>query len=71
MVTELLIVAGVLGLLGFFEPCTVATHTLFAARTHADAHRTRALAQLLAARSLLLALAFMTAAALGLAELPG
>jgi len=29
--------ASVLGLLAFFEPCTIATHTLFSARAHARA----------------------------------
>ena len=31
----LLVTASVLGLLSFFEPCTIATHTLFSARAHA------------------------------------
>jgi cytochrome c-type biogenesis protein len=31
----LIATASVLGLLAFFEPCTIATHTLFSARTHA------------------------------------
>lgn len=31
----LLATATVLGLLAFFEPCTIATHTLFSARAHA------------------------------------
>ncbi len=46
-----------LGLLAFFEPCTVATHTLFSARTHAlpGAARYRELAVLWATRSTLLA----------------
>ena len=33
----LLATATVLGLLSFFEPCTIATHTLFSARAHAAA----------------------------------
>lgn len=33
--------AGALGTLAFFEPCTIATHTLFAARTHGDWRATR------------------------------
>ena len=31
----LIIVASVLGFLSFFEPCTIATHTLFSVRAHA------------------------------------
>ncbi len=31
----LIVTASVLGLLSFFEPCTIATHTLFSARVHA------------------------------------
>ncbi|MEK7815573.1 MAG: hypothetical protein AAB294_01990 [Pseudomonadota bacterium] len=31
----LIATASVLGLLSFFEPCTIATHTLFSARAHA------------------------------------
>lgn len=44
-----------LGLLSFFEPCTIATHTLFSARAHARAWPgcCRALLALLVARSLL------------------
>ncbi len=34
MSTLLLASAALLGLLAFFEPCTIATHTLFSARTH-------------------------------------
>lgn len=33
----LIATASVLGLLSFFEPCTIATHTLFSARAHARA----------------------------------
>lgn len=33
----LVITAAVLGALSFFEPCTIATHTLFSARSHARA----------------------------------
>lgn len=35
--TALIAAASVLGLLSFFEPCTIATHTLFSARAHARA----------------------------------
>ncbi len=31
----LIVTASVLGLLSFFEPCTIATHTLFSVRAHA------------------------------------
>jgi len=34
MIPMLLATAALLGLLAFFEPCTVATHTLFASRAH-------------------------------------
>lgn len=34
MVVTLLITAALLGMLAFFEPCTIATHTLFSLRTH-------------------------------------
>jgi cytochrome c-type biogenesis protein len=34
MLTTLFVTATVLGLLAFFEPCTIATHTLFIARLH-------------------------------------
>jgi len=34
MITLLLITASLLGLLAFFEPCTIATHTLFSVRVH-------------------------------------
>lgn len=72
MYTLLLITAAILGFLAFFEPCTIATHTLFAVRTHhvARMQRTRALTQLLLARTGLLVLIFGIAAAVGLAELP-
>ena len=68
----LLAVAAGLGLLAFFEPCTIATHTLFAARTsHGVARQRRvALAQLVLSRSALLAGLFGTAAAIGLDGLP-
>ncbi len=34
MITLLLLTAALLGLLAFFEPCTIATHTLFSVRIH-------------------------------------
>ncbi len=47
--------AGVLGLLAFFEPCTIATHTLFAVRAHKNnrAERLTALFSLFLSRSFL------------------
>ena len=68
----LLAVAAGLGLLAFFEPCTIATHTLFAARTsHGVARQRRVtLAQLVLSRSVLLAGLFGIAAAIGLDGLP-
>jgi cytochrome c-type biogenesis protein len=72
MNTLLLISAAILGFLAFFEPCTIATHTLFAVRAHHDVRMQRALAlaQLTLARTGLLALIFVAAAAVGLAALP-
>jgi len=68
----LLVTALVLGFLAFFEPCTIATHTLFAARVHrvAPKQRSFALAQLMLARTGLLTLIFGAAAAIGLTALP-
>lgn len=70
--TPLLIAAATLGFLAFFEPCTIATHTLFAVRAHhaAPTQRALALAQLMIARVVLLAAIFASAAVLGLATLP-
>lgn len=64
----LLATAAGLGLLAFFEPCTIATHTLFAVRTSHDTTRRRwfALAQLLLSSAALLAALFGFAAWLGL-----
>jgi len=39
MTTLLLVSAALLGLLAFFEPCTIATHTLFSVRAHQQAGR--------------------------------
>jgi cytochrome c biogenesis protein CcdA len=66
--------AAVLGLLGFFEPCTIATHTIFAVRANRSPGRWRQLALLFGARVVVLSTAFAAAAALGLrsiAPLPG
>ena len=67
----LLVTAAVLGFLSFFEPCTIATHTLFAVRAHHDSARQRwiALAQLTLSRTLLLVMLLSAAAVMGLAEL--
>ncbi len=71
MSTILLLTAAVLGFLSFFEPCTIATHTLFAVRASHDSvkHRWLVLAQLMLSRTLLLVVMFSSAAAIGLAEL--
>ena len=71
MNTILLITAAVLGLLAFFEPCTIATHTLFAVRASHDSVKQRwlVLAQLTLSRTLFLVILFSSAAAIGLAEL--
>ena len=55
MVGLLLFSAGVLGFLAFFEPCTIATHTLFAVRAHQkdQSVRLKALWSLLIARTIL------------------
>ena len=71
MNATLLITAAILGFLSFFEPCTIATHTLFAVRASQDSVERRwlALAQLMLSRTLLLVVLFSTAAMIGLAEL--
>jgi hypothetical protein len=60
--------AAVLGLLAFFEPCAIATHTLFAVRANHDTVRQRwhALLHLIAARTILLSTLFGVAAWMGL-----
>lgn len=72
MEAGLLITAALLGLLSFFEPCTIATHTLFAVRAHHAPLNLRVLAltQLMLSRIGLLSLIFGVAAAIGLAALP-
>lgn len=67
----LLMTAAALGLLSFFEPCTIATHTLFAVRASHGSARQRwlALVQLTLSRTLLLVLVFSAAAAIGLADI--
>jgi len=71
MNTVLLMTAAMLGFLSFFEPCTIATHTLFAVRVRRDSvsQRWQALVQLTLSRTLLLVAVFSAAAAIGLAEL--
>ncbi|WP_456449193.1 cytochrome c biogenesis CcdA family protein [Thiolapillus sp.] len=56
MIPVLFSVAFVLGLLAFFEPCTIATHTLFSVRIHENnrAGRYQSLLAVWASRSLLL-----------------
>ena len=68
MNTTLLASAAVLGFLSFFEPCTIATHTLFAVRTNQEnpGTRWRSLFQLILSRALLLSLIFGIAALIGL-----
>ena len=68
MNTLLLISAAGLGLLAFFEPCTIAKHTLFARRANRDTTRSRwrALTQLLVSRTVLLGAIFGIAAWIGL-----
>ncbi len=67
----LLSTAAVLGLLAFFEPCTIATHTLFAKRTHQASlpQRWNFLLQLLLSRTVLLATLFGVAAWVGLSTI--
>ena len=71
MTAVLLTSAAVLGLLSFFEPCTIATHTLFAARSSQAIRRQRLrdLVQLIFCRTFLLTLIFIVAAKIGLAPL--
>ncbi len=58
MITVLLATAALLGVLAFFEPCTIATHTLFSARAHRTSSRRccRSLVAVWLARSLLSAI---------------
>ena len=71
MSTILLMTAAALGFLAFFEPCTIATHTLFAVRARHDSVKQRwwVLAQLTLSRTLFLIVLFSSAATIGLAEL--
>ncbi|PCJ83103.1 MAG: hypothetical protein COA54_15885, partial [Thiotrichaceae bacterium] len=66
METLLLFTAVILGALAFFEPCTIATHTLFAARAHKKNISSRMLDITLiwVSRSVLLIILFSAATAL-------
>ncbi len=66
METLLLLTAVLLGLLAFFEPCSIATHTLFAVRAHQKdlSSRMADVALIWGARSLLLVTLFGSAALL-------
>ncbi len=70
MTTLLLATAALLGALAFFEPCTIATHTLFSARSHraSRAQCCRGLLGVWLSRSLLLA--GLLAAAVVLSDAP-
>lgn len=58
--------AAVLGLLGFYEPCTVATHTLYAVRASRERSSVRDVLLLAAPRMAVLAAIVGAAAAVGL-----
>ncbi|VAW66700.1 Cytochrome c-type biogenesis protein CcdA (DsbD analog) [hydrothermal vent metagenome] len=61
MITLLLISATLLGLLAFFEPCTIATHTLFSVKVNQERNQKNCCQSLLAvwlSRSILLAILF-------------
>lgn len=72
MTAVLLVTAAGLGFLAFFEPCTIATHTLFAARISHETARRRwlELVELVLSRSALLAAIFGVAAWVGLQGFP-
>lgn len=61
----------VFGVLSFFEPCTIATHTLFSARINGGSlnYRLRAIFQLIIFRFILLMTIFWFAAVIGLNDL--
>jgi len=64
MITMLLLTATLLGLLAFFEPCTIATHTLFSVRANKEADKKTCCQSLLAvwlSRSVLLMILFILA----------
>lgn len=72
MNSVLLITAAGLGFLAFFEPCTIATHTLFAVRLNHEAVQRRwlALTTLVFSRALLLMTIFGVVAWIGLDGIP-
>ena len=61
MLTLLLITSISLGLLAFFEPCTIATHTLYAVRLNQSSKRQQKLLILWLSRTILLILLFSLA----------
>jgi len=61
MLTLLLITATSLGLLAFFEPCTIATHTLYSVRLNQSLTRKMSLLILWLSRSALLIFLFSLA----------
>ncbi len=61
MLILLFITAGLLGLLAFFEPCTIATHTLFSVRLNQSLQRKQPLIILWLSRTALLVLLFTVA----------
>lgn len=64
MITMLLVTATLLGLLAFFEPCTIATHTLFSVRVNQQADKKTCCQNLFSvwfSRSLLLVIIFTLA----------
>ena len=61
MLTLLLMTAISLGLLAFFEPCTIATHTLYAVRLNQSLERKQPLLILWLSRTILLVLLFSIA----------
>lgn len=66
MTALVLATAAVLGVLGFFEPCTVATHTLYAVRASREPRPMRDLLLLAVPRVIVLAALVAAAAAVGL-----
>jgi len=62
MITFLLLSASILGFLAFFEPCTIATHTLFSVRVHQSSSNQQCCSNLLSvwiSRTILLSVLFM------------
>lgn len=63
MLSLLLFISALLGFLAFFEPCTIANHTLFSVNTHRSGHSAccKNIIALWISRSLLLTFLFVTA----------